>query len=144
MLRARMASNDSQWVLPGGRKAADDALLSTSLDAQHGTARTALGLPKDFVLHSLRHTFLTRLGDAGVDAFTIMRIAGHSTIAISQKYIHPSTEAMERASDRLETFNARVEPEQLDKPETVAKKQPTRYSIRYTAGTGLRQRDVSY
>ena len=68
------------------------------------------------MLHSLRHAFLTRLGEAGVDAFTIMRIAGHSTITVSQKYVHPSTEAMERAFDRLETFNARVEPDGPDKP----------------------------
>jgi len=121
MLRTRMASNDSQWIFPGRGKGTDDAFLSTSLDAQHGRARTALGLPKDFVLHSLRHTFLTRLGEAGVDAFTIMRIAGHSTITVSQKYVHPSTEAMERAFDRLETFNARVEPERSDAPEITTK-----------------------
>ena len=29
-----------------------------------------LGLPKDFVIHSLRHTLLNRLGEAGADAFT--------------------------------------------------------------------------
>ena len=44
--------------------------------------------PGDFVLHSLRHTMLTRLGESGVDAFTIMRIAGHSSIVVSQRYIH--------------------------------------------------------
>ena len=63
------------------------------------------------MLHSLRHTFLTRLGEAGVDAFTMMRIAGHnSSVTVSQKYVHPSTEAMERAFERLETLNAAVEP----------------------------------
>jgi len=36
--------------------------------ASTGAGRS-LGLPKDFVLHSLRHTFLTRLGEVGVDAF---------------------------------------------------------------------------
>jgi integrase len=41
----------------------------------------------DFVLHSLRHTMLTRLGESGVHAFTIMRIAGHSNIVVSQRYI---------------------------------------------------------
>src|ERR1700674_3592562 len=56
----------------------------------------------DFVLHSLRHTMLTRLGESGVDAFTIMRIAGHSSIVVSQRYIHPS--ALERAFERLEAL----------------------------------------
>jgi len=44
----------------------------------------------DFVLHSLRHTILNRLGESGVDAFTIMRIAGHSSIVVSQRYVHPT------------------------------------------------------
>jgi integrase len=68
-----------------------------------------LGLPRGFVLHSMRHTFLTRLGEAGVDAFTIMRIAGHSSITVSQKYVHPSTGAMERAFKRLAALNASKE-----------------------------------
>jgi len=35
-----------------------------------------------------------------------MRIAGHSTITVSQKYVHPSTDAMERAFERLVSLNA--------------------------------------
>ena len=38
--------------------------------------------PAGFALHSLRHTMLTRLGESGVDAFTIMRIAGHGSIVV--------------------------------------------------------------
>ncbi len=56
----------------------------------------------------MRHTFLTRLGEAGVDTFTMMRIAGHNSIAISQKYVHPSNEAMERAFERLAVLNVEV------------------------------------
>ena len=55
----------------------------------------------DFVLHSLRHTMLTRLGESGVDAFTIMRIAGHSSITVLQRHIQPTPEAVERAFERL-------------------------------------------
>lgn len=53
------------------------------------------------MIHSLRHTFLTRLGEAGADAFTIMRIAGHSSITVSARYVHPSDGAMEAAFERL-------------------------------------------
>ena len=69
----------------------------------------------DFVLHSLRHTMLTRLGESGVDAFTIMRIAGHSSIVVSQRYIHPTPEAMERAFERLQLSGdfAVIEPKRL-------------------------------
>ena len=40
---------------------------------------------KEFVLHSLRHTMLTRLGEAGAEAFTTMKIAGHSSVTVSQR-----------------------------------------------------------
>jgi len=111
-----MASNDSLWVFPGD---GENAFLATSLNHQHQKIRETLGLPSEFVLHSLRHTFLTRLGEAGVDAFTIMRIAGHSTITVSQKYVHPSTDAMERAFERLASLNA-AKVEKRHAPATVS------------------------
>ena len=65
-------------------------------------------MSKDFVVHSLRHTMLTRLGLLGVDAFTIMKIAGHSSITISQRYVHPSPESVESAFEKLEMSNQPV------------------------------------
>lgn len=76
-----------------------------TLDDQHARLRTLLRLPKDFVIHSLRHTMLTRLREAGTDVFTIMRVAGHSSVTVSQRYVHPSPEALERAFERLESLN---------------------------------------
>jgi len=95
------------------------------LDRAHFALRKAQGLPRDFVLHSLRHTMLTRLGESGVDAFTIMRIAGHSTIIVSQRYVHPSLEAVENAVERLEALNQRMalkakESEKRHLPATVS------------------------
>ena len=72
-----------------------------SLGHQHKRVREALDLPEEFVPHSLRHTALTRLGEAGADAFTIMKIAGHSSITVSQRYVHPSNDAMEAAFQKL-------------------------------------------
>ena len=54
-----------------------------------------------FVLYSLRHTFLTRLGESGCDAWTLARIAGHSDIRISARYVHPSEDAVLAAMSRL-------------------------------------------
>jgi hypothetical protein len=54
---------------------------------------------------------LTRLGESGVDAFTIMRIAGHSSITVSQRYVHPSPEAVERAFERLQLSGPSIETE---------------------------------
>ena len=66
-------------------------------------AATALNLPKGAVLHSTRHTFCTRLGEAGADAFTIQRLAGHSSITISQRYVHPTSTIMETAITKMES-----------------------------------------
>lgn len=80
------------------------------IDHLHARTQAALNLPQGFVLHSLRHTFLTRLGLAGVEAFTIMKLAGHSSVRVSQRYVHPTPEAMEQAVMRLERLNGRAKP----------------------------------
>jgi integrase len=103
MLAGRKAEESGEWVFPGEREG--KPIVGTSLSHQHKRVRDRLELPGDFVIHSLRHTMLTRLGEAGVDAFTIMRIAGHSSITVSQRYVHPTSEAMERAFEKLEAFN---------------------------------------
>ena len=59
---------------------------------------------------------LTRLGESGVDAFTIMRIAGHSSSVDSQRYIHPTPKAVERAFERLQLSGANAEKEQKRLP----------------------------
>ena len=58
-----------------------------------------------FRLYDLRHTFLTRLGESGADAFTIRKMAGHSSILTSQRYVHPTPERVEQAIAKLEEYN---------------------------------------
>jgi integrase len=82
-----------------------EPLYPTWLDQQHSSIRTLLKMPADFVLHSLRHTYGTRLGETGADPFTIMKLMGHSSVTVSQRYVHPSPEAMERAVSRMESYN---------------------------------------
>lgn len=65
-------------------------------------ARRWLGLPKDCVLHCTRHTFCTRLGERGADAFAIQRLAGHSSIVISQRYVHATGPRLDAAIGLLE------------------------------------------
>ena len=77
------------------------ALYDTWLDQQQPDVRAALGYSDDFVLHSLRHTFGTRLSETGADAFTIMRLMGHSSITVSQRYVHPASDAMKATIERM-------------------------------------------
>jgi len=50
---------------------------------------------------------LTRLGEAGADAFAIQKVAGHSSILISQRYVHPTPERIESAFTALQVYNDR-------------------------------------
>jgi hypothetical protein len=92
----------------------------SSLKKQHARAfRTANAEAKKnrvapitpFVLYSFRHTFLTRLGQSGCDAWTLARIAGHSSIAISSRYVHPSEDTVLAAFSRLGGHNSGHSPE---------------------------------
>ncbi len=82
----------------------------SSLRKQHAKAFAAIAEEagrrnerpvRPFVLYSLRHTFLTRLGQSGCDVWTLARIAGHSSINISARYVHPSEDAVLNAMTRL-------------------------------------------
>lgn len=61
--------------------------------------------PVEFVLHSLRHTMLTRLGESGANAFTIMKIAGQRNVTVSRRSVHLSPNMIETAFERLDALN---------------------------------------
>ena len=117
MLTARKQKSRSAWVFPGA--SAEKPILVTSLDHKNAEVRKLLKLSGEFVIHSLRHTMLTRLGEAGADAFTIMRIAGHSSVTVSQRYMHPTPETLERAFERLEALNGQAVAGLLETPKRL-------------------------
>ena len=92
------------WVWPAPTRS--EHLEASSLKKQHSKA-LRLSRVRPFVLYSLRHTFLTRLGESGCDAWTLARIAGHSSIAMSSRYVHPSEDAVLTAMSRLGGHNSR-------------------------------------
>lgn len=47
------------------------------------------------------HTFASRLASAGVPLQVIARALGHTSIAMSQRYARPSSEAMLKVLDAL-------------------------------------------
>jgi len=96
------------WVWPAPTRSGH--LESSSLKKQHARAfreaateskKNNLKPVRQFVLYSLRHTFLTRLGESGCDAWTLARVAGHSSVAMSTRYVHPSEDAVLTAFERL-------------------------------------------
>jgi site-specific recombinase XerD len=55
------------------------------------------------VPHTLRHTAITHLVQAGVDLPTVKRISGHKTLIMVERYAHQNGAHMHAAMDRLET-----------------------------------------
>jgi integrase len=93
-----------QWAKDGGQgdwQAVVEAKTKIGSDflSKHSEI-VKVGL-KPFEPYCLRHTALTRLADSGCDAFTLARIAGHSSISITERYCHPQAEAIERAFRKI-------------------------------------------
>ena len=97
LLRARWEATGKPsegWVFPNGSR-----LGHFNQDVAKDQHKKALEDSKveAFVPYVLRHTALTLLGKAaGGDVFVLARIAGHSSITITQRYIHPQADAINR------------------------------------------------
>jgi integrase len=102
-LAKRQKTSKSPFIFANGDE--KKPFLLSSLDHMHSKLRGDLHLPKECVLYSFRHTFGTRLGEADANAFEIMKRMGHSSVTVSQRYIHPTPESMENAIRHLEAMN---------------------------------------
>jgi integrase len=97
------------WVLPTASKCGH--FEGSSAKGQHARALARINAEaiknkkplalNPFEPYCLRHTALTRLAESGCDAFTLARIAGHSSITITQRYVHAQADAIERAFSKL-------------------------------------------
>ena len=87
--------------------------LFPSIAAEHGhtinllkpfrRVVVAAGLdPKQVVRHTLRHTAITHLVQAGVDLPTVKRISGHKTLTMVERYAHQNGEHIQAAMEKLE------------------------------------------
>lgn len=63
---------------------------------------SALGLKG--TAHWLRHTFCTHLAQAGVPAHVICKLAGHSSVAVTEIYMHHAPAAGAEAIGRMEQW----------------------------------------
>ena len=113
MMKARQAAQgcpSEGWVFPTG--AVCGHLEQGTAKTQHARALATLAKahtdkPEEcpevepFEPYCLRHTALTNLATAGCDAFTLARIAGHSSIQITMRYCHPQADAIERAFSQM-------------------------------------------
>jgi integrase len=98
LLKARreaVGAPKAGWIFPNGSREGH-LTVDGIAKAQHKKALEESGVAP-FPPYTLRHTALTRLGAAsGGDVFALARIAGHSSIAITQRYVHPQAETIDR------------------------------------------------
>lgn len=91
VIAQRLASHPATWLFestPG------QPYLGTSLDHLHKRIRRSLALPAEFVIHSLRHTAITRFAQAAPDAWKVKAFARHASIATSERYVHVTAKAV--------------------------------------------------
>jgi integrase len=103
LLRSRHRSAgcpEDAWVFPSTAKCGH--FDGNAAKDQHRRALEDSGV-KAFVPYVLRHTALTRLGEkAGGNVFALASIAGHSSITVTQRYVHPQADTIDRIfSSRL-------------------------------------------
>ena len=95
---------EAGWVFPANSREGhfnkDTAKDQHALAVERANAKAKAEGKRElkyFQPYILRHTALTQLANAGCDVFTLARIAGHSSITVTQRYVHPQADAIERA-----------------------------------------------
>ena len=71
---------------------------------KHSRRRAKEAEFEDLTFHDLRHTFASRLREAGVDAITRRDLLGHSTVEMSDDYTHSSAESRLRAVESIADY----------------------------------------
>jgi len=75
-----------QWLFPGIR--VDQPITTRSIQRVFSEARSKAGIKKAVSIHSLRHTFATRLLEQGVPLPYIQQLLGHTNLNTTQIYFH--------------------------------------------------------
>ena len=93
---------DAPWLFPSSQSKSGHVQ-----DMRRSFERVvrAAGLdPKAVLRHTLRHTAITHMVQAGVDLPTVQRFSGHKTLSMVARYAHQSgnhiAQAMEKLDDR--------------------------------------------
>jgi integrase len=101
ILACRMR-NDSRWIFPSRRNhgqhmgrinSAHDSIVAEALKQ---------GVVIGFVPYDFRHTFATRVAEAGVDLSTLASLLGHGSTRCVQKYVHPTADHKKWAMKRYD------------------------------------------
>lgn len=93
MLRRRLREgSDSPFLFPGvGGRARDPNTLNRAMRRITGKLGYNAGVddPRNLIVwHTLRHTYATRMLEAGTDIYTLKELMGHSSVTTTEIYLH--------------------------------------------------------
>lgn len=91
---------DEVWLFPSDTSESGHMV---SIEKAFRRVVTEAGLdPKEVLRHTLRHTAITHLVQAGVDLPTVQRISGHKTMQMVVRYSHQNGDHIQEAMEKLE------------------------------------------
>lgn len=94
--------NECPWVFAAGRGA--HVSYKTARDVFAKACEHA-GLP-DVRLHDLRRSLATALAGAGVNAYVLRDVLGHSTLEMANRYVRRSNDALTDATEQAAAITA--------------------------------------
>jgi integrase len=65
-----------------------------------GRAKRAAALPEAACIHTLRHSFASRLINEGESLYTVGRLLGHTQVSTTARYAHIADDTLQRAANR--------------------------------------------
>lgn len=96
--RGTLRSLSTDLVFPGKTR--------TPLEGGHSRGAFRLGLKKarieEFHFHDFRHTFATRLVQAGIDLYKVQQLLGHKSSIMTQRYAHHYPESFRDGVEMLD------------------------------------------
>jgi integrase len=96
-----MRQDQQGYIFPARNKDSGSGRLSR-MDRPFRDAVKRAGLdPAVVTPHTLRHTAITKLVEAGVDLPTVQRISGHKTLTMVLRYAHVRDQHIDAAIDNL-------------------------------------------
>jgi len=101
------------------------------------SARKAAAL-EDVRFHDLRHTFATRLVQAGIDLYKVKELLGHKSITMTMRYAHHYPESLRSSVEILDLcYNSATVGQKKEVRESDSSSNPLKLSRKLVAGTGF-------
>jgi site-specific recombinase XerD len=81
-------------------------LSSAAVRKVFNKALPQAGIKKPAIVHTLRHTFASRLAQMGTDPYAIQKLMGQKTFTTTQGYAHHYSESLKKAMEALDNFRS--------------------------------------